>query len=351
MKKLSRSAMKKICSLVCVVLFLQQGYSQDIKIMAYPNTNYYDMNCVAIGEKLFQTVAITNKSDLYVSDIPLVLEIYGQDGLLEILYDTLKGVLKREDLYKRMTFTESYTVPDEKFYTVVVKAELDSDVNPSDNINTIIECVARNDDDIALIKLFRPAGYCDCLDVKIYLGVAIKNWSLDKTFDSVVIHAVISDGYSPNTTLTNMIPYIAPDTILNYMFAEYYTVPYAANYTINVFIDNIDDNPLNDTLRVVRPTCLCSDIANHNAKDFILGQNIPNPAKDNTQIEYNIPSDGQVIFTVYSITGQTLHIEKKEAYSGKNSIEFSTTKLTNGIYYYAMEYNGYRLVRKMTIQK
>jgi hypothetical protein len=324
----------------------------DIKIAVMPITDGLNtINCIPRGTEINQSVTITNTGNMDVADIPLVLEIWGSDTVpLYTFYDTLKGTLQKGG-DTTFTFKESFTVPVEESYNVVVKAELDSDVNPSDNINTIIECVARNDDDIALIKLFRPAGYCDCLDVKIYLGVAIKNWSLDKTFDSVVIHAVISDGYSPNTTLTNMIPYIAPDTILNYMFAEYYTVPYAANYTINVFIDNIDDNPLNDTLRVVRPTCLCSDIANHNAKDFILGQNIPNPAKDNTQIEYNIPSDGQVIFTVYSITGQTLHIEKKDVHSGKNNIEFNISNLANGIYYYSMEYKGERLVKKMTIQK
>jgi hypothetical protein len=83
---------------------------------------------------------------------------------------------------------------------------------------------------------------------------------------------------------------------------------------------------------------------------FTLGQNIPNPAKENTRIEYNISSDGEVIFTVYSITGQTLYVEKIDAYSGKNSINFNTVNLANGIYYYSLEYNGERLVKKMTKQ-
>ena len=80
-------------------------------------------------------------------------------------------------------------------------------------------------------------------------------------------------------------------------------------------------------------------------------QNIPNPAQDNTLITYHIPEDGQVIFTVYSITGQTLHIEKQDARSGKNNIEFNTISLANGIYYYSMEYKGERLVKKITIRK
>ena len=92
-------------------------------------------------------------------------------------------------------------------------------------------------------------------------------------------------------------------------------------------------------------------VANHNAANFSLGQNIPNPAKDNTRIAYRIPSDREVIFTVYSITGQTLYVEKKDSYAGKNDIVFSTSNLSNGIYYYSIEYGGERLVKKMTVWK
>jgi hypothetical protein len=111
----------------------------------------------------------------------------------------------------------------------------------------------------------------------------------------------------------------------------------------------MDHYPSDDTLRAARNTN--NRIVDRTGSGFALGQNIPNPAKDNTRIEYSIPNDGQVIFTVYTIMGQTLHIENKEAYSGKNELEYNTINLSNGIYYYSMEYKGERLVKKMIIRK
>jgi hypothetical protein len=134
----------------------------------------------------------------------------------------------------------------------------------------------------------------------------------------------------------------------NYKFPTKDVVPTEDYYTIKVFIDSVDKYLSNDT--VIEYCYNDGIIVLANAR-FILGQNIPNPAKDNTRIDYSIPTDGQVIFTVYTVTGQALHIEKRDSYSGDNHIEFNTINLASGVYYYSMEYKGERLVKKMTIRK
>ncbi len=82
-----------------------------------------------------------------------------------------------------------------------------------------------------------------------------------------------------------------------------------------------------------------------------LGQNIPNPANTSTLIPFSIPEAGNVSFEVVSITGQVLCKKDIQALTGSNSIELDTEILPAGIYYYRIEFNGQRLVKKMTIQK
>jgi hypothetical protein len=269
------------------------------------------------------------------------MEIHGSGGFLEALRDTLRGALQAGS-YRLQTFTRAFVVPREDRYLVRGMAELGCDVYTLDNEDIITECVDLND--IEVVKITNPNTLFDNVGASLKLEVEIKNWSLYDAFDNLAVYAEI-DG---NPLLTETIR-LLPDTTTICVFNTPYTVPAANSYTIKVYIGKRDINPANDTIEEIRKTD--NGIINPNAKDFALGQNIPNPAKDNTRIDYNIPQDGQVIFTVYTITGQTLHIEKQDAGSGKNSIDFNTTNLANGVYYYSMEYKGERLVKKMTIRK
>jgi len=434
----------------------------DIAITTTSNTNiatYTD--CLAPNMKVKQEVTVTNKGNLDVFDIPLVLEVWSGNVNVQALPDTLKGILPA-GASRNWTFAQSYTVPKEEIYNIVVMAELDCDADKTNNDTIIMECVDM--DDIALIELLNPAlGQVDNAGASVYLEVSMENSSFSVTFPTVRVHAVISDGFNPAKTITETITNFAPSmgTPTNIRFSSPYTVPFTSNYTITVFVDKVDNNQQNDTLKAEFPINMGDDIAliawmnppvgaisnvgeavhlevtmrnnststtfdavvvnariksagnsdivlretlaNFKAEEyrsyrfsspytvpaasnytikvffdsvddypwndtletsfqtnsissyshsgFSLGQNIPNPAKETTRIEYNIPSDGQVIFTVYSITGQILHTEKQDAQSGENKIAFSTANLAGGIYYYSMEYKGERLVRRMSVRK
>ena len=82
-----------------------------------------------------------------------------------------------------------------------------------------------------------------------------------------------------------------------------------------------------------------------------LGQNIPNPAQSTTSIPFYIPLEGNVLFTITSVSGQTLYTENLEVTAGSHMLEINIDMLANGIYYYSMQYKGQRLIKKMTIQK
>jgi len=320
----------------------------DIAIKAKPTTGGSDFTgCIFMGSKVRQEITLENKGDFDVFDIPVSVEIIGRSGSLEMVKDTVRTTLQAGGGTLNWTFTKTYTVPTEESYNVVVRAELDCDANDDDNEDGLFECVDM--DDIVVLGVVNPIGTApDAIGSTVNLAVELENISPLHTYPNVTVYAQIIDGTTVFASLMEPLTNVEKGKTVC-TFSSLYTVPAVAEYTIKVFVASVDANPSNDTITKERTTN--AGINPHSNKTFALGQNIPNPAKETTRIAYSIPQDGQVLFTVYSITGQTLHIEKKDAYSGENNIEFNTTNLADGIYYYSMEYNGERLVKKMTIRK
>jgi hypothetical protein len=82
-----------------------------------------------------------------------------------------------------------------------------------------------------------------------------------------------------------------------------------------------------------------------------VSQNTPNPANDQTLITYSVPEVGQVTFSVYSMTGQLISSQSTTAKTGENTLEFKTNTLSSGLYFYTMEFNGHRIVKKMSVKR
>jgi hypothetical protein len=82
-----------------------------------------------------------------------------------------------------------------------------------------------------------------------------------------------------------------------------------------------------------------------------LGQNIPNPAGTSVVIPYSVPTDGSIMFSVYSISGQVLYSQTVETTFGSHSIDLNTSDLSAGLYFYSMEFKGQRIVKRMIIER
>ncbi len=84
---------------------------------------------------------------------------------------------------------------------------------------------------------------------------------------------------------------------------------------------------------------------------FFLGQNIPNPAHNETAIPYFLPEADEVNIMVMSLTGQIIYTESGYRVRGNHLIELETDHLPNGVYFYSLEYQGRRTTKKMIISK
>lgn len=88
--------------------------------------------------------------------------------------------------------------------------------------------------------------------------------------------------------------------------------------------------PLVDTMDVIR-----------------LEQNYPNPYTDQTNIEFHLPASSNVTFFVIDGMGRVVHRETKYYPQGSNAILFNDDRLGAGTFYYGIEVEGRRLMRKM----
>ncbi len=86
-------------------------------------------------------------------------------------------------------------------------------------------------------------------------------------------------------------------------------------------------------------------------ENFWLGQNMPNPTTGLTNVEYNLPTSGEVYFSIMNLLGQKVYTFIKNEEIGKHIIDLNVSDLPAGFYYYTIEFKGKRLVKKMLINK
>jgi hypothetical protein len=79
-------------------------------------------------------------------------------------------------------------------------------------------------------------------------------------------------------------------------------------------------------------------------------QNVPNPFKDETRIEFMLDKDGPVSFTVTDQTGRLLYTERKDYKSGMNKILFNSQSVDGtGLLYYQIATDSHTSTRKMIV--
>ena len=85
--------------------------------------------------------------------------------------------------------------------------------------------------------------------------------------------------------------------------------------------------------------------------EFSVSQNEPNPAYGITQIHYVIPQSGKVRFELRNTLGQLVQTSEEDRTVGNNMIEVNAQKLSNGVYYYTVEFDKKRITRKMVVNQ
>jgi hypothetical protein len=310
------------------------------------------IDCFKIGADVQQEITLVNTGNMDLSNIALTVQIdTGETGSPTYAFynETYTDTIHVGDSIT-YTFSNTYKAPSSATYYVRNTAYLLCDPLLVYVIDAITECSDIHD--LAIVRLDNPSALRDVVGTSENVAVSITNMSDVKNFDNVNIMLMIEDenGLTISSRI-GIIPSVGALSTLSFTFNEAYIVPDSAVYYIRVYLSSVDNYPENDTLFEQRTTTTVDITSIATADNLTLGQNIPNPAANATRIDYSIPEADEVIFELYSISGQLLYSRTIEAVKGKQSLEINTSTLSSGIYFYTVEYRGQRLVKRMSVNR
>ena len=78
---------------------------------------------------------------------------------------------------------------------------------------------------------------------------------------------------------------------------------------------------------------------------------MPNPTNGVTTITYGLTKSGQLNFNVTNMLGQTFAQTSEFMSAGDHMIELNVAEWADGVYFYSIEFEGERIVKKMIISK
>ncbi len=300
-----------------------------------------------------QKVTITNTGNMELSSIGLILTITSDDGsYIFNVKDTFSQNLQPNGIVN-FTFDSAYIVPWSLNYTATVHGYLLCDSALVNRTASILEEV--NITDLYIVDIISPSkNSIDTTGSLLEASISVRNRDLGSVYDAgIKIWLLITDTTGvEQQKIEEELPSISGIAPVPYTFTAKYTVPALPKYHLTVYIENKDSYAHNDTIRMLRQTKSGGvSTINPQGASFTMEQNIPNPAKGNTIINYTIPQDGEILFQLYSISGQLLYTKQESVPLGEHQIELNLSNYAAGIYFYTMEYKGRRISKRMSITR
>ena len=111
-----------------------------------------------------------------------------------------------------------------------------------------------------------------------------------------------------------------------------------------------DNNNANNQTSVVEVINYMEGIPTVNADRFVLDQNYPNPFTHQTTIPFTLPTAANVRFFIMDAMGHIVHTLERFYQAGDNTIIVDMDAYPAGIYFYGIEVDGQRQMRKMILR-
>ena len=220
-------------------------------------------------------------------------------------------------------------------------------LNDNDHSNDTTTLLIRPYTDMRALKVLVEENRSEQCSVRLLvdnLGVL----AFDRT-SGINVRATING----QTITQNRVVRIEPNTPVHITFDQ--TIAKSPNRTYEgtgQLMGIIDVDPTNNQTSIIEVQNYFDGVplVDH-TNGMSLDQNYPNPFDANTRIDFYIPSAGNVRFFVMDVMGRLVY-QSEEAFSeGNHSISFAKDDLATGVYYYGIEMDGTRLMRKMEYKR
>ncbi len=111
-----------------------------------------------------------------------------------------------------------------------------------------------------------------------------------------------------------------------------------------------DRDPSNNQTTNVSVVNYFEGVPTVNAGHFVLDQNYPNPFSGQTVVPFSLPKAAMVRFFVMDAMGKMVNSFERFFQEGDNHVTLDMDSYSSGIYYYGIEVDGQRQMRKMILR-
>jgi len=111
------------------------------------------------------------------------------------------------------------------------------------------------------------------------------------------------------------------------------------------------------TLRGANLTNISDQESSSLPDKFMLAQNYPNPFNPKTSISFYVPTNSNVILSVYDLAGKEIkRLVDESKKAGQYKVSWDATdaygaKISSGVYFYSIRFAGKRITKKMLLLK
>lgn len=312
---------------------------------------------MSITDLAATAIIVDDSADHNFDRIALIIDNVGARGVnnFEVGYwidnDTTNMV--RETYYRAQplaALNTGYYVFDHELpkrssgYNIVSAfVHVDNDNDPS---NDTTEVFASRFIDVEVIKvLVEENASNDCrvlVELRNNGNVAVKDQQLR-------VRAAINGG---DSILSNFDRRIDPSEVFHVELNRRIPKSPTRQYVGTGWIRKIsgDLNQDNDQTSIVEVINYFENTPSVNRDQLVLEQNYPNPFSQQTTIPFSIPNAAQVRFFIMDAMGRIVHRADKFYQAGSHVITIDMDSYTAGVYYYGIEVDGQRQMRKMVLK-
>ena len=151
----------------------------------------------------------------------------------------------------------------------------------------------------------------------------------------------------------NFTDHVAPNENFAYHIPR--GIPKSPNHTYEgsaslEYINDLNADNNQTTVITIRSYWDPNSVPTVNGDELVLDQNYPNPFEGRTTVPFTLPNDANVHIFVMDAMGHVVNSFDRFFPAGQQSVTLDLSAYATGIYYYGIEVDGKRLMRKMVLR-
>lgn len=202
--------------------------------------------------------------------------------------------------------------------------------------------------DVGISGIEQPIDTIDAYtntEVKVWL----KNFGLN-SIDTILLQYSIDGVYAPVEVWSDSsIVFGNGDSVLFTFANTFNSVQKNISLCVKTILPN-DSYNNNDSLCDNSIVAVINGIEENKNRNFRIIQNYPNPSDNISTIQYYVPGSGIMQFELYDILGNRLISFPKTVAAGENQISIDISSLLPGMYFYSLEFEKNKFMKKMIVK-